>query len=155
MSEIFINKARACAVTGHRVINNIDKEKLKLLFISIIEKGFDTFLIGMALGFDKLCFEILSDIKKEKNIKLIACIPCENQDLKYTQKQKNDYKNMVLDADERIYIGKEYTDSCMQKRNEFMVDHSSLLVAYLRRNYGGTFSTVRYAEKQNEIIINI
>lgn len=155
MSEIFINKARACAVTGHRVIKNIDTEKLKLLFYSLIEKGYDTFLIGMALGFDKLCFEILREIRKEKNIKLIACIPCQNQDLKFSLSQKNEYRKMLEEADENYYVGKEYTPSCMQKRNEFMVDNSSLLVAYLRQNKGGTFNTVKYAEKKNQIIINI
>ncbi|MBQ0099758.1 MAG: DUF1273 family protein [Firmicutes bacterium] len=155
MSEIFINKARAVAVTGHRAIKNIDREKLKLLFCSLIEKGYNTFLIGMALGFDTLCFETLVEIRKEQDIKLIACIPCEKQDLKFTLSQKKNYENMLSLADEKVYVGKEYTKTCMQKRNEFMVDHSSLLVAYLRRNFGGTFNTVRYAEKKNQIIINI
>lgn len=155
MSEIFINRARAVAVTGHRVLNNIDKNKLKLLFCSLIEKGYNTFLIGMALGFDKLCFETLVEIRKEEDIKLIACIPCEKQDLKFSASQKKDYAKMLNEADEKYYVNRDYTNTCMQKRNEFMVDNSSLLVAYLRRNYGGTYNTVKYAEKKNHIIINI
>lgn len=156
MKELFINRARCCAVTGHRVLQkNFDKDKLKLVFLKLIDAGYDTFLIGMALGFDTLCFNILEELRKEKKIKIIACVPCKNQDYKFNITQEKEYRRMLSQADDAVYIEEEYSSKCMQKRNEYMVDNSSCLIAYLKRNFGGTANTVKYAEKKGVYIINI
>lgn len=156
MSEVFINKARACSLTGHRIVNkDLDRKKLNDLFYQLIDKGFDTFLIGMALGFDTLCFNMLAKIREQKDIKLIACIPCEKQDYKFSIKQKQEYQQMLSIADEKIYVSKEYNAYCMQKRNRFMVDNSSVLVAYLRQEKTGTSYTVNYAIKKDVCIIKV
>ena len=157
MSELFINNNRACAVTGHRVLqDDFDRKSLKSLFIDLIDEGYDTFFIGMALGFDMLCFKVLEELSKEyKKVKLIACIPCAGQAYKYSKKQKEEYDRMVKDADEIVLISQTYTKTCMQKRNKFMVDNSSVLVAYLKRDFGGTANTVRYAKSINRKIIYI
>ena len=62
---------------------------------------------------------------------------------------------MLSAADEIRILSDEYTPYCMMKRNMFMVDNSSLLVAYKRREEGGTAKTVRYAEKCGVKIIEI
>ena len=156
MMEIFINRAKTCAVTGHRVLyKDFDRSKLKDIFLKTVEIGFDTYLIGMALGFDTECFNILEEIRKEKPIKIIACIPCLKQDYRFTLEQKKEYERMLNSADEKFYLGQDYTKDCMIKRNKFMVDNASLLVAYLKRDFGGSYTTVKYAEKQNVQIINI
>ena len=69
MSEAFINKLRTCCVSGHRNLNeDIDVEKLREIFINLIKKEkVNTFLVGMAVGFDMLCFNLLYQIKKEEN----------------------------------------------------------------------------------------
>lgn len=156
MSELFLNPAKTCAVTGHRVVEkNFNRKELKDVFIKLIDNGFDTFLIGMALGFDTLCFNLLYELKSEYEIKLVACIPCEKQDLKYNYIQKQEYEEMLKKTDEKVYICKEYNATCMKKRNEYMVNNSSVIIAYLRRNYGGTFYTVNYAEKNQKVIISV
>ena len=43
----------------------------------------------------------------------------------------------------------------MMERNRFMVDNSSILLAYLREDRGGTYNTVKYAEKKQKQIIRI
>ena len=43
----------------------------------------------------------------------------------------------------------------MQSRNAYMVDRSSLCVAYMARLHGGTLSTVRYAITQDVPVINL
>lgn len=156
MSQPFINKTRACAVTGHRVLYpEFNQKELENLFIKIIEKHFDTFLIGMAVGFDTVCFKTLQKLREKYDIKLIACVPCRHQDLKFSLEQKQEYRKMLLAADETIILSEEYTPSCMQKRNQFMVDNASVLIAYLRRNYGGTYKTCLYAKKVSVPIINV
>jgi len=156
VSEIFINNARACAVSGHRVLySDFDRERLEKVFNKLVDGGFDTFLVGMALGFDTECFLILEKIREKKNIKIIACIPCLTQAERFNKKQKELYNKMVESADERIILSQEYTDTCMKKRNEFMVKNSSVLVYYKRREKGGTAQTVNFAKKQNKILLEV
>ena len=154
MSELFINQARAVAITGHRILNkDFCQKKLQEKLNLFIDKGFDTFLIGMALGFDTMCFQTLEQIRKEKNIKIIACVPCLSQDRKYTKEQKDEYQRMLEKVDEKIVLSKDYNSKCMQKRNEFMVDNAFVVFAYLKRDFGGTANTVKYAKKKGKSIV--
>ena len=155
MSEFLINKARTVALTGHRDLpDKFNKAKLKKLFLQFIEKGFDTFLIGMALGFDTVCFNILEKIKNAgKKINLIACVPCLTQPLKFNIEQKKEYNRMLSVADGKIVLSENYTPYCMMNRNRFMVDNASVLIAFVNRNFGGSYSTVKYAEKNNVPIV--
>ncbi len=156
MTDLIFNINKTCAVTGHRKVNDdLDLENLKEVFIKQINNGYDTFLIGMALGFDTICFEILYSLKKEYDIKLIACVPCENQSRGFPLEDKNKYFKMLDVANEVIFVSKDYNRWCMFKRNRFMVDNSSLLVAYLREDKGGTKNTVEYAERKKIEIIYV
>lgn len=156
MSEVFINKAKAVAITGHRILHgDFDVNKLKKLLTKFVDKDFNVFLVGMALGFDAICFQVLEEIRKERDIKIIACIPCLNQDYRFTVKQKQEYQRMVESADEKIVLSEEYYSGCMQKRNRFMVENCSVVLAYLKRDYGGTAYTVKYARKLNIPIVEI
>lgn len=156
MSEIKIDRYRTCAVSGHRVLfNDIDEKKLKTIFSKLTELNFDTFLIGMALGFDTLCFHILEEIRKTKKIRIIACIPCPSQANKFNLVEREEYDRMLESADERVIVSPEYTDYCMQKRNEYMVDRASCIIVYKRHEYGGTFNTVRYALRKQVPIIEV
>lgn len=154
MIEININTA--CAVTGHRKVEqSFNKIALYEKLEQICENGYDTFLVGMALGFDTLCFKALEKIREKRKIRIIACIPCIEQDAKFSLEQKKEYKKMIESADEKVILSPIYTRQCMMTRNRYMVDNSSLLLAYLRENKGGTFNTVKYAEKKGKNIISI
>ena len=153
---MIIDKIRTCAFSGHRILKeDYNKAELDRVIKKLIEGGYNTFLVGMALGFDTECFKLLEIYRKEYPIKIIACIPCETQANKFTEKQKEQYENMLSSADEKIYVSKEYTKTCMFKRNMFMVDSASVLVAYLNSDKGGTFQTVNYAKRKNVSIILI
>ena len=137
-----------CAVTGHRTLSgDFDEVKTENIFISLIEQGYNNFLIGMAIGFDTACFKILEKIRNTKPIKITACIPCISQATKFTFRQRVEYEKMLLSADDKIYVCKEYNSRCMFLRNMFMVDNASVLVAYLNKDKGGAFNTVNYAKR--------
>ena len=156
MSEIFINPAKTCAITGHTNLpKNFKKDALKKAFKKIILDGYDTFLDGMALRFDVECFKVLFELKKKYDIKIIACIPCPTQSIKYNAEQKKQYDYLLGMADEKILISDNYTPYCMHKRNRFMVDNASLVLAYLTQNYGGTYATINYAKTKNIKVINL
>ena len=151
------NKNYTASVSGNRtLLKDFNKDKLKETFIKLIKiANVNTFLVGMAVGFDTVCFNVLEEIRKTENIKIIACIPCENQDYNFSFAQKKEYNRMLLSSDEKIYLGKEYTKACMLKRNRYLVDNSSVLVVYSRKETGGTVYTKNYALKKGVPIIEI
>lgn len=153
---MIIDKIKTCAFTGHRNLGeDYNKQELERVVLGLINGGYTTFLIGMAVGFDTECFKILENLRKEYPIKIIACIPCVTQAYKFSLKQKAEYEKMLLSADEKVYVSKEYSKTCMFKRNMFMVDSASVLVAYLNSDRGGTFQTVNYAKRKSVEIIKI
>lgn len=144
-----------CCFTGHRVIKkDFDIENLEKVIKKVIKNGYKTFLVGMALGFDTLVFQTLLNFK-QYNIDIIACVPCKDQNKYFNKNQKTTYNKLIEKADKVVYVSDEYFDGCMQKRNRYMVDNSSILIAYLYSNMGGTKYTVNYAEKQGKNIIYI
>ena len=53
---------------------------------------------------------------------------------------------MVLSAaDESVLISESYHISCFERRNRYMVDHATLLIAAHDGQSGGTRSTIEYA----------
>lgn len=139
-------KEKTCCFSGHRILPlDFDKESFEKLVYKTVNDGFDTFLCGMAIGFDALCFSVLERVKESYDIKIIACVPCNTQSKFFNKKQKKEYERMISDADEVIVVTEEYYDGCMMERNKFMVDNSSRLICYLNYGHGGTYSTVKYA----------
>ncbi|MBQ8426681.1 MAG: DUF1273 family protein [Clostridia bacterium] len=156
MTEFMINKEKAVAVSGHRFLqSDFDLELLEKVFIELINKGYDTFLIGMAVGFDTECFRVLEKLRERSDIEIIACIPCLKQSLKFSAYQKIEYERMIKSADQKIVLQDEYDNYCMLRRNDFMVDNASVLVTYLRKNTGGTAYTVKKATQKNLHVIKI
>ena len=146
-----IEKQKAVAFSGHRILDDDFSENLlEETILSYIESGYKYFLVGMAIGFDTKCFLILERLRKiYTSIKIIACIPCSEQPEYFSKKNKDLYYEMIKSADEQVLVSPSYYKGCMQKRNKFMVDNSSVLIAYLNKKTGGTYSTVKYAEKCN------
>ena len=144
-----------CSFTGHRILKkDFNSEKLFNVIEKIIESGYRTFLVGMAWGFDLKVFETLLNFKN-KNIDIIAYVPCENQERYFKNSEKEKYLEYLKKADKVVYVSDKYFDGCMQKRNRYIVDNSSILVAYLYSNMGGTKNAVSYAQKQGKNIIYI
>ena len=144
---------KGCAFTGHRSsFEGTDAEKLKERIASLAEEGFDTFYCGMALGFDMLCAEAVLELKEKFPVRLIACVPCADQSKRYPPAQKRRYEALLAAADERVVLHEKYVDGCMFERNRYMVDRSEAVVAFLRRQRGGTFYTVQYARRRGKKI---
>ena len=162
-----LNCTTAC-FTGHRIqklpwrFNEGDERciRMKIALRAEIEKainrGYTTFLCGMALGFDTICAETVLELKQSyKYIKLIGALPCRNQDNKWLEKDKQRYRTLIKQLDGIRCIYNEYIGAeCMIERNRYMVNSSSLMIALYNNILGGTKSTIDYARKQGlEIII--
>ncbi len=142
---------KTCAFTGHRNVGkDLDIKKLSTLIESLIKRGKHTFLNGMARGFDLISAQCVLDLKRfYPDVKLIACVPCPQQDKYFNEEDKKSYAYVLENCDEVKLISNKYYKSCMLTRNRFMVDNSSVLIAYDRGEDGGTDYTLDYAKNKN------
>lgn len=154
--------------TGHRSQKlpwrfNEDDERCKAMKVTlrseiekVIQRGYRTFLCGMALGFDMICAETVLDFKKQYgDIKIIGALPCKTQDIKWQDKDRKRYRDLLSRLDDVRCIYDEYVGAeCMFERNRYMVNNSSLMIALFNGLPGGTKSTIDYAKKNGlEIIV--
>lgn len=159
----------ACAFTGHRpksfpwknnetdpgcvLLKEVLAEQIKLL----ADRGVTDWLSGMAQGVDFWAAEIVLGLK-EKNpaLRLHCILPCEGQERKWPASERERYHSILRQADEVIYVSREYHDDCMLERNRYLVDHSSVLLAvYNGTHRSGTGMTVRYAKRLGREVIVI
>ncbi len=153
-----MERETTCSFTGHRLIKSCRKEvltkQLHTAVCSLIAKGYTNFCSGGALGFDQLAAQTVIRLKGEfPHIRLCMVLPCKNQDKHWSNAQKEAYRQILATADEVMYLSEDYYDGCMQKRNRFLVDSASCLLAYLEQNRGGTKYTVNYAEKSGVSVL--
>lgn len=144
-------KLVACAFTGHRnLLEDFDEKSIEKAVENCIKRGVEVFYNGVAKGFDLVSAKVVVSLKKKyPNIKLIACIPCYNQEKSYNEEEKKDYIEVLSKADEKVYVSdREYFRGCMQKRDRFLVDKADILIAYLKEDKGGTAFTVNYCKKK-------
>lgn len=146
-----MSKSITCCFTGHRPkalpwgYNEKErkyrkfKNKLKQEIRSSIKSGYGYFISGMALGIDIIVAEMIIELKKKHpTIKLECAIPCLNQTIKWQEDSKERYENILNNADKITYVSTtNYFNGCMQKRNLYMVDNSSLLIAVFNGANGG------------------
>ena len=139
------NKIKVCVFTGHRDLqSDFSKKKLKEAVKRVIEKGVDTFLCGMAMGFDLFAAEtVLSLKRKYPQIKLIACIPCNEQDKYFSRNDKKRYADTLSKADEQVVLSESYYRGCMQARDKYMAERGDIMITYCKKQEGGTAYTVR------------
>lgn len=143
------------AFSGYRsekLPENIDpiRINLKESIQDCIEKGYDTFLCGMADGFDLMAAELVIDFKKSTEVKLICIVPFDDG------RAKNEFYNYVLEnSDDRIVLSDKFSYNSYYKRNDYMIDNCDMLICYYDGRYGGTEYTVDYANKKGVPVINL
>ena len=146
-------RVNTCCFTGHRIIPSGEKETIRNLLETAIEKviqdGYRFFGTGGALGFDTLAAQTVLKLKRQyPHIRLILVLPCITQTDGWKQDDIDEYEQIKALADKVVYTSREYHTGCMHKRNRHLVDNSSLCICYLTKLSGGTAYTVRYAESR-------
>ena len=156
-----IERDTAVCFTGHRYIGKEEadelSDKLDLLIERLIDKGYKTFLAGGALGFDTLAAKRVTEAKKARpDVSLVLVLPCRDQTKMWSDLSRiNEYRELKDAADDIIYIQTFYDHNCMMKRNKYLIDSSSLCVAYFNGRPGGTMKTVNYAKKEGVTVLNL
>jgi len=149
-----------CCFTGHRIIPLNEEPRIRERtgdeIARLIDRGVDTFITGGARGYDTLCAQTVLCFKNTyPHIKLHLALPCENQTKGWPRESVRLYEEILSRADETTYVGRAYDGGCMYRRNRFLVDSSSYVIAYCVKKTGGSYYTVKYAEAENKTIIYI
>ncbi|MBO5006027.1 MAG: DUF1273 family protein [Clostridia bacterium] len=155
-----------CCVTGNRPKKfpfkrekgndkfDLYKTRLDYEIELLIKYGYDEFISGMAEGADLDFAE--SVIRYRNNGSYITFEAALPYPLKKTNKKYGyNIKKIILlnSADKETVISKNYYRGCMQKRNEYMVDKSNLVLAIWNGDKsGGTWNTIKYAIKKGKNI---
>ena len=102
-----------------------------------IADGYVTFITGMAKGTDIWAAEIVLEKKRRGFF------------------EERRYNRILKNADYVTIISDHYYRACYQKRNEWMVDRSSLVIAVWNGQPSGTKNTIDYADRKDVKVVNV
>lgn len=158
---MMIDKSKTCCFTGHRPekiygggdINSIHiRRVLSVLRTAIdeaVEEGYTTFITGMARGIDLWASRFVIELKaKNPDIKLVCALPYRDHGKDFEFEDKWNHMLAMSVADMVVYVSETYSDDVMKKRNQYMVDNSSKVIAVIGDYRSGTGQTLRYAQKK-------
>ncbi len=155
------DKSRTVCFSGHRPeklpSRGDDRSQVIRVLKSILYKavldsmgeGYNCFITGLARGVDLWAGEIVLELKAQgEDIKLVAAVPYKEHGKSFRNDEKFTFGNILLKADEVVYVSEAYSKGCMQRRNEYMVDRSGKLIAVVSDYRSGTGATIRYAQQK-------
>lgn len=163
-----MDRAHTCCFTGHRPEKlpwREDEEDSRCLALKdrlaeelerAYGKGIRHFLCGMARGADfYFCEAALALRDRRAGVTVEAVIPCEEQAARWREKERERYFSLVERCDYETMVQRHYDKGCMLRRNRYMVDRSSLLIAVYDGMLGGTMYTLTYAMRKNLEIVTL
>ena len=156
-----MNRETTCSFTGHRPEklpwrrDERDprclalKERLAAAVEDAYDRGMRHFLCGMARGADfYFCDAVLELRERRSGVTLEAVIPCEEQAARWSERERERWFSLVERCDGETMLQHHYDKGCMLRRNRYLVDHSSMLIAVYDGMLGGTMYTLSYAMKR-------
>lgn len=161
-------RQESCCFTGHRPAklpwgcNEEDPRclALKARMADAIEtayaEGYRHFLCGMAQGCDLYFCQCALDLRARcSGVTVEAVIPCPSQADGWPKEERERYARMVEACDLETVVSAQYNSGCMLRRDRYMVDHASLLIAAFDGTAGGTRYTIEYAMKRGVSVVDL
>ncbi len=135
---------------GHSILTRDEATKLRKILPAVIESlindGADTFLLGGYGEFDLLCAQSVKELKKNHSyIKSILVIP-------YIGK---DFNRKLYDFSEYPPIENVPKRFAILKRNQYMIDCSDAVIAYISHSFGGAYNSYKYARRKNKHVVSL
>lgn len=147
------------AFTGHRTYCASDADAadaLRRTVGELYDRGFGTFLSGMAVGFDLAAAEAVLALRARcPGVRLVAVVPFHGQESRFALPDRDRFRRVLAAADEVVVLAPAYHRGCYAVRNDYLVDHASVLVAWYDGSPGGTHYTVRRALRRGVEIVNL
>lgn len=155
-------RQKTVCFSGHRKISEpiLKVERCVTEVVeALIKKGYRYFETGGARGFDTLASEVILRTKQRyPDIHLIQVLPFEKQYQKegnWTAAEIERYDRIRQASSKIVMLAPEYFPGAYYQRNRYLIEHSSICVAYMCYRRSGTGYTVNYAEKMGIPVINI
>lgn len=163
-----MDRAITCCFTGHRPEKLPWREDesdrrcldLKARLAAALEdaygKGMRHFMCGMALGADLyFCEAALALRERRPGVTVEAVIPCEEQAARWKDRDRERYFSLVARCDDETMVQRHYDKGCMLRRNRYMVDRSSMIIAVYDGMLGGTMYTLAYAMRKGLEVVTL
>lgn len=144
-------KIKACCGFGHRQVFENISESLYNAVLEAAAQGCVIFYTGAMGRFDSLFASAVRKAKKSyPHIKLICVKP-------YMTKEINENGDYLYSLYDDIIIPTELADIhpkyAIPKRNHLLVDWSDIVIGYIKRQYGGAYTAIRYARSIKKEVI--
>lgn len=139
---------------GHRQVErfwDVEKQVDKIVRELIRSKEFVEFYVGRNGEFDIMVASVIKGAQRDlgkANNTLILVVPYQIANLEDMEK----FYDEVWYPDELYGV---HYKSAITKRNEWFVDHSDLLVAYVIRDSGGAYECMKKAQQKGVLIQQI
>ena len=154
-----MEQEKSCCFTGHRPeklpwgTNELDKRCLELkarledAVQQAYKAGMRHFICGMAKGTDLYFAETVLRLRAVyEGITLEAARPCQTQAQGWSEEEQCRYQEILEQCDYETLVQHSYDRGSMWRRNRYMVDRSSMVIAaYNGDPKGGTAQTLAYA----------
>ena len=116
----------------------------------VYDRGFHTFLCGMARGCDQYFAEAVLAARAAgaQDAQLCALVPCPSQPDGWDEASVARYWALLAACDQVEVLEDHYSPGCMLRRNREMLRRAQLLISVYDGTPGGTAATVRRAEQQ-------
>lgn len=151
-----IEPRKTVAFTGHRTYGGECGERLADAIRRFRAQGYDTFLSGMAVGFDLASAETVLALKAEMpGVRLVCVVPFDGHDEGFSAEDRERFARTVREADETIILARHYSPDVYHRRNDFLVDNSSAVIAYCDGSRSGTLYTLKRALKRGSATENL
>lgn len=157
---------KVCCFTGHRPkyfhfrTNENDPDCIEIKgFLRdtcerlIVTKGVTHFISGGAVGVDTWAMEAVTELKEiYPHITLECALPYAGMPDSFAPVDRQRYAGITRHIDTITVLNPEHVPGCMQRRNEYMVNHALYVVAVWTGKRSGTANTIRYAERRTRIL---
>ena len=137
-------------------VQRVVRKRCTWIVERLCERGYDTFVSGMATGFDLWAAEAVLSVQRNRpDIRLLVFVPYREQAKYYDPVSLKSYTEILSQADYVHCLSERYTRSCCLDRNVAMLDLSSVLVCYYDGRPGGTRDPVSLALDRGMTVIDL
>lgn len=139
---------------GHREIHDLyylEKTLAPIIKGLMKNEAYVSFLIGRNGDFDEIAASVIKSAQKEtelKNSDLTLVLPYSVSNVEYYER----YYDSIIIPDSLHNV---HPKAAITLKNQWMVERSELVIAYVGHRNGGAYKAMKYAQKLNKKVINI
>ncbi|MBQ6874192.1 MAG: hypothetical protein IJO24_07875 [Clostridia bacterium] len=149
---------RTIAFFGHRIVDDyfeIERQVEKLVRSFVYDGEYVEFLVGRSGQFDELVTSVIRRVKSEmcdEYSSLVLVLPyVTTQSGSYWKELKRFYDVIeVCEESANVHYKAAYSI-----RNQKMVERAETVVCYVKREEGGAYDALKYAEKARKEIVRL